>query len=242
MDPDAVRISSYWHENPSLAKLVLHLSDMICGQAYHLEDPFNQEAADWYAAHAEEFPCEPVATSEPPSETDALELDLGLTDLDLGPDEPAQGQDIDLSLALEPAEEVVDITDLGLTEEANSSPELSLELESPPPVEDITAGLSDSEEEEGTQDNFDLDLELDLAPEEPEPEPEVPSAQDLGPKLEEIALHIKKKEMEIAARMLAGLPAIPEVEELRTQVKTALAKRDDLLAELKVLEDEDNFE
>ncbi len=234
IDPDSVRISSYWHETPSLAKLILHLEEMICGQVYNLEDPFNQEAADWYAAHADELPCEASVDVAGASETD--ELDLGLTDLDLEFDEPVQGQDIDLSLALEPAQQIEDITNLGLTETDSDSSELSLELESPPPIEDI-AGLSGAEEEQDTQDSF--DLELDLAPEVPEPEP---PPQDFGPKLKEIRAHVQRKEMEIAARLLAGLPAIPEVEELRKRVKTALAERDELLAELKAFEDDDNFE
>ncbi|MCI5121039.1 MAG: hypothetical protein D3908_07610, partial [Candidatus Electrothrix sp. AUS4] len=51
IDPDAVRIASYWQQHPSLAQLVLHIGEMICAQQYTLEEPFNQEAADWYSEH-----------------------------------------------------------------------------------------------------------------------------------------------------------------------------------------------
>lgn len=233
MDPDAVRISSYWQNSPSLAKLVLHLGDMICGKEYELEEPFNQEAADWYAAHAEELPCDTAAGTG--GAADDLDLDLGLADLD----EPAHAQEMDISSALAPALEVEDMTDLEPAE-TDSGAELSFELESPQPIQDI-AGLTGQEEEHASQEeDFGLELELDLAP-EPEPAVEQPP-QDIGPKLEEIRVHIRRKEMEIAARLLARLPALPEVEDLRLRVRTALAERDELLAELKVFEDDDNFD
>jgi ubiquitin-protein ligase len=236
MDPDAVRISSYWQNSPSLAKLVLHLGDMICGKEYELEEPFNQEAADWYAAHAAELPCDTAAAAGEADELD-LDLDLGLADLD----EPAHAQEIDLSSALAPALEIEDMTDLEPVE-TDSGAELSFELESPQPVHDL-AGLTGQEEEQTRQEDTeeeDFGLELDLAP-EPEPAAEQPP-QDIGPKLDEIRVHIRRKEMEIAARLLAGLPALPEVEDLRLRVRTALTERDELLAELKAFEDDDNFD
>lgn len=56
IDPDAVRIASYWQGNPSLADLLLQIGEMICGKVYNLDDPFNQEAADWYAEHLSALP------------------------------------------------------------------------------------------------------------------------------------------------------------------------------------------
>jgi len=56
IDPDAVRITNYWQENQSLPELILHIGEMICGNSYNLEDPYSQEAADWYAAHLDELP------------------------------------------------------------------------------------------------------------------------------------------------------------------------------------------
>ena len=47
IDPDAIRITAYWQNNPSLPELIIHIGEMICGKSYNLEDPFNQEAADW---------------------------------------------------------------------------------------------------------------------------------------------------------------------------------------------------
>ena len=56
IDPDAVRVTSQWRKKPSLAELILYIGEMISGNKYNLEEPFNQEAADWYAAHLDELP------------------------------------------------------------------------------------------------------------------------------------------------------------------------------------------
>jgi ubiquitin-protein ligase/DNA-binding transcriptional regulator GbsR (MarR family) len=97
VDPDAVRIASHWQKQPSLAKLIFHIGDMISGGSYSLDDPFNQEAADWYSEHADELPLD---SSAQPSDS-AAELDLGL-ELDLGPVESeAAEQDSSFALALE---------------------------------------------------------------------------------------------------------------------------------------------
>ncbi len=56
IDPDAVRVTSQWQKNPSLSELILYIGEMISGNKYNLEEPFNQEAADWYAAHLDELP------------------------------------------------------------------------------------------------------------------------------------------------------------------------------------------
>ena len=56
IDPDAVRVTSQWQKKPSLAELILYIGEMISGNKYNLEEPFNQEAADWYANHLDELP------------------------------------------------------------------------------------------------------------------------------------------------------------------------------------------
>ncbi|MCI5147956.1 MAG: hypothetical protein D3916_00850 [Candidatus Electrothrix sp. MAN1_4] len=60
IDPDAVRITSYWQQNPSLADLIIHIGEMICAQKFNLDEPFNQEAADWYSEHTTDFPLDEI--------------------------------------------------------------------------------------------------------------------------------------------------------------------------------------
>ena len=56
IDPAAIRIADLWQKNPNLSDLVLSIGEMICGNNYSTEDPFNQEAADWYEQHRNELP------------------------------------------------------------------------------------------------------------------------------------------------------------------------------------------
>ena len=64
IDPDAIRIAAYWQENPELSELILHVGEMICGNFYNLEDPFNQEAADWFAEHLQDLPLDSVQVGD----------------------------------------------------------------------------------------------------------------------------------------------------------------------------------
>ena len=83
IDPDAVRITSHWQQNPSLAELIIHMGEMICAKNYKLEEPFNQEAADWYSEHSSEFPLDEIQQGSTDLETDDLSLEddsnLGLS-------------------------------------------------------------------------------------------------------------------------------------------------------------------
>ena len=74
IDPDAVRIAAYWQKNPSLLELILHIGEMICGNIYNLEDPFNQEAADWYAEHLDELPLDVLQVADIESDDDHLDI------------------------------------------------------------------------------------------------------------------------------------------------------------------------
>ncbi|MCI5133464.1 MAG: hypothetical protein D3920_00015 [Candidatus Electrothrix sp. AW2] len=74
IDPDAVRIALYWQKNPSLAALIIHIGEIICGQTFNLEEPFNQEAADWYSDNAADFPLDEVRQGE----SEAVDLGLSL--------------------------------------------------------------------------------------------------------------------------------------------------------------------
>jgi len=81
-DPDAVQIGDFWHPDRGLAELVLHLGRMLCGQAMDLGEPFNPEAAAWYAARTKELPWDrlepgggPAATTPSPGVADILHMD-----------------------------------------------------------------------------------------------------------------------------------------------------------------------
>ncbi|CAK8720225.1 Ubiquitin-conjugating enzyme [Candidatus Electrothrix gigas] len=79
IDPDAVRIALYWQKNPSLAALIIHIGEIICGQTFNLEEPFNQEAADWYSDNAADFPLDEVRQGEPEDEDFEEAVDPGLS-------------------------------------------------------------------------------------------------------------------------------------------------------------------
>lgn len=56
IDPAAIRIAEHWQAKPKLSDLVLTIGEMICGNIYSTDNPFNQEAADWYENHRIELP------------------------------------------------------------------------------------------------------------------------------------------------------------------------------------------
>ncbi len=95
-DPAAIRIADRWQQNPSLPELVLHIGEMISGNTYNLDDPFNQEAADWYRAHQDQLPTDSLSIAD--IEETGIELDslvddtfasLGLENDDfLAPEKP----------------------------------------------------------------------------------------------------------------------------------------------------------
>lgn len=103
IDPAAIRLADRWQQNPSLPDLVLHIGEMICGNIYTLEDPFNQEAADWYARQQKQLPLDSISIADI-EETD-VSLDslvddtfasLGLESDDfLKPEKPVDAQDIE---------------------------------------------------------------------------------------------------------------------------------------------------
>jgi ubiquitin-protein ligase len=233
IDPDAVRISSRWQQEPSLAKLIPHIGEMLCGKAYSLEDPFNQEAADWYAAHAAELPVDTLE-GETSVAADADEFDLGLEDIDLTQTVSYEEQEGGLSLDLEPPQAVQDIAALAAAQPVHHALELETKEDAAQGEEDFDLGLDDS----STAAHDDLDLGLEIG----EPEDAAPQQKDFSSKLSEIRAHVDRREMTIAARLLAELPAsLPEAEPLRKKVKAAQAQCDQLLQEMKMLEDEDNF-
>ncbi len=101
IDPDAVRIADFWQQNSSLPELILHIAEMICGNIYNLEDPFNQEAADWYAEHINELPLDSLHIADIESTEDHLDDDdtfdlLGLEDEELAEESESVEPQLDL--------------------------------------------------------------------------------------------------------------------------------------------------
>jgi ubiquitin-protein ligase len=103
IDPDAVRITTYWQKDPSLSDLILYIGEMICGNVYNLEDPFNQEAADWYAEHIDELPLDSLQIADIESADDHLDtlnddtFDLlGLEDEESAEETDGTDQQLDL--------------------------------------------------------------------------------------------------------------------------------------------------
>lgn len=92
IDPDAVRIATHWQQNPSLADLLVHIGEILCAQTFNLEEPFNQEAADWYSEHAADFPLDQIQQA---SAEDNAEDTFSLEETD----------DLGLSLEVDDAEE-----------------------------------------------------------------------------------------------------------------------------------------
>lgn len=212
IDPDAVRIAAHWQQQPTLADLIAHVGEMISGSSYSLEDPFNQEAADWYSEHAAELPLDGgMAAAAPDGGLDlGLELDLGaLSNLD------EQGEDsFGLQLDMEPPHQATPAFDLGLEEKEEQA--------APPAQED---------------DGLDLGLAIEM--EEPPPPPQVdlkPKLDELRAHVGRKEMTIAAR---MLGELPSSGP--PELEALRRTVGSALKERDKLLQELKVLEDEENF-
>ncbi len=108
IDPAAIRIAEHWQAKPNLSDLVLTIGEMICGNIYSNDDPFNQEASDWYEQHKGELPLDilQIADIDDSDERfDTLDDDtfssLGLDDDDLfGEDAGAEADEGQIDLVL----------------------------------------------------------------------------------------------------------------------------------------------
>ena len=78
IDPDAIRIADFWQDNHSLSDLIVHIGQMICGNHYTKEDPFNQSAFEWFEERKSWLPfdiLEPREEDEEETETEAAATD-----------------------------------------------------------------------------------------------------------------------------------------------------------------------
>jgi len=83
-DPAAIRLADRWQQNPSLPDLVLYIGEMISGNAYNLEDPFNQEAAEWYKANAQHLPLDTLSIADIEESDEGLDSLVDDTFISLG--------------------------------------------------------------------------------------------------------------------------------------------------------------
>jgi len=94
IDPDAIRIADFWQENHSLPDLIVHIGQMICGNHYTKDEPFNQDAFEWFQERSSWLPfdvlepkedddTEKVETDSPTSDTEAQQSFAPAADLDI---------------------------------------------------------------------------------------------------------------------------------------------------------------
>lgn len=186
IDPDAIRIADFWQENRSLSDLIIHIGQMICGNHYTKEEPFNQSAFEWFEERKSWLPfdilepreedeedAEPVTadTGHGGGETKqffapATDLDILKDDIDFpfDDDETSTEQEDSFSFAIEEDTVADDLTDLEGDEARESDDLFSLDLDTA--GNDISFDLADTPEKvssgngtPATEDLFDLDFE-----------------------------------------------------------------------------------
>lgn len=164
IDPDAIRIADFWQDNKSLGELILHVGKMICGICYQKEEPFNQEALEWFEKRQDWLPfdtLEPTDTEEQQEDAgkagtfDAAEIsasdeqkDKVLADAKHSADESLDFLKEDLAFAFD--EDESEEIDVDLFEEDQESPE-----------DDLTFSL-DLEEEDESAPGYETDEIIDL--------------------------------------------------------------------------------
>ena len=55
-DPGAICLGDFWDQDRTCSELVEFIGKMITGEVYSRENAFNEKAAVWYIAHADQFP------------------------------------------------------------------------------------------------------------------------------------------------------------------------------------------
>lgn len=55
-DPGAICLGDFWDQDRTCTELIMFLGKMITGELYSKENAFNEKAAIWYIAHADQFP------------------------------------------------------------------------------------------------------------------------------------------------------------------------------------------
>ena len=56
IDPQKICIGDHWSAGQSLARLVVHIGEMLCYQSFNVRSPLNASAAAWAETNVELFP------------------------------------------------------------------------------------------------------------------------------------------------------------------------------------------
>ncbi len=153
IDPDAIRIADFWQENHSLSELIVHIGQMICGNHYTKDEPFNQDAFEWFEERSswlpfdileprEEDEIEEVETKMSPSDTEeqqsfapATDLDILKDDIDFPfDDDEFDGLEDEISFDIKEDTIADDLTGM---EETESTDEVTSDLEGVEPTETL---------------------------------------------------------------------------------------------------------
>ncbi|MEA2114220.1 MAG: ubiquitin-conjugating enzyme E2 [Thermodesulfobacteriota bacterium] len=225
IDPDAVRIADYWQQNPSLPDLILHIAEIICGNIYNLEDPFNQEAADWYAEHIDELPLDSLHIADIESADDTFDADDDTFDLlGLEDEEAAEAAE-----EAESVEQQLELIQLRIEQkEMVAANQLLAEIPESTPVPDrdeiehiIAAALRESDKLFVTVERLEDKGKIDEALETVERITDI--AADT-PGLEDIRLRLQQAQ--IMAETFSDATLIPEVSSTSSQSESIPATGD----------------
>ncbi len=237
IDPDAVRITDFWQETPFLAELVLHIGKMICG-TYSPENPFNQEAFDWYEERRNWLPFDSVEMATATTGDDSLKnlpdempaaFSAAKEPNQLSPEEEKITED-DILLASAAKDGAPGITagqtndELPVNEDPVTLAEediqlgLNLEDEDPVPPENKTDEIDEQPRD------LDEDVFSALGLDDEAPGEVVPAEREKKGRFRPVRPLIEQKEIFRAQRVLADIhdPAsVPDFEELERDIAEA---------------------
>ena len=161
IDPDAIRIADFWQDNNSLADLILHIGQMICGNLYQKEEPFNQDAFDWYEKRQDWLPFDTLEPGDAEEHEESTESEAGASEEVSAPADKGEAKTVD---AKGPSGETLDILKDDLIFPFDEDELLDETAETP--AEDISA-LDAEKETEGLDEDISDAFDLEEASEEP---------------------------------------------------------------------------
>jgi len=154
-DPAAICLGDVWEQDRSIVNLIVHIGKLINGDLYSTSNAFNEEAAQWYEEHADQFPLDDGAmlnagpSANGTSRQSSGDIDM-LDDSDLSSDFDFLSLDhseLEEQEATQFAEEEVDLSHLQLLERQGKYFELrALVSEISMPSEEAAELLTEAEQ------------------------------------------------------------------------------------------------
>ena len=247
-DPAAVRLADRWQQHPSLPELVLHIGEMICGIVYNLEDPFSQEAAEWYEDHEDQLPLDTLGLAEiETTDTilDSLENDDETTDIILNSlENDDEATDILLD-SLENDDETTDILLDSLEDDDETADIILGSLENDDETTDILLdSLEDDDETTDTISNSLKNDDLTALSLERDDSPEPHQLTDSAV-IQHIRDLVDENKIFAANKILSELPeniSFPDREEIQQRIGKVLRKTDQLFKLAEQLESMSKFD